>query len=1247
MNYQQGGRTALAEECYRNALRVNPGCAEALRLRGVIALGAGRYGEATELISAALALNPDDPATLTSLADAYQSQGETYKALPYYRRGVELSPQSGQAHTKLGEAEESIGELEAAADCYRHALALQPDSPAAKCKLAEVLRRRGEFPEALRLCEYALGLDPARSETHTDLGLILTDMKNFGAAAEAFQRAQALNPNYARNALALGYLYFKSGDLAPAEDALRRAIKLDPKMHLAHVSLGSVLSMLGDWTGAAECYERARALCPYSADLIFYLGLLHLTQGNFALGWGEYEQREEARRLRRKFTQPQWKGEPLEGARILLHSEQGLGDTLQTVRYVPMVAARGGQVVLAVQSSLHRLLSRTEGAWQVISEGGTVSDFRWYCPLFSLPLAFGTELGTIPAKIPYVYADPALVEAWRQRLVTALGERRDSGNSLRIGLAWGGDPKHPRNFQRCIPLEQLAPLTSLEGTTFYSLQVGPPAKQLKELGPRVHLIDLQDELKDFADTAAVVANLDLVISVDTSVVHLTGAMGKPVWVLLNNSPDWRWMLEREDSLWYPTARLFRQSTEGNWPELVTRVEGALRELVARTGKVAPQVGARHGVSLRSDEATTEARVPMLPTGGAGTDFTFLRGSLPGTLRRAEKSAPAGGHSTSKPLSVSPHVRKYLIKGVKHHQAGRLESAEACYRRSLKADPRCPQTLHLLGLLARQAGQYQESVRLLGEALALKPDDLEALNSLVESYMCQGQIEPASRCLQRLAELQPQSAEAYHRLGKSQERLGEWVAAMASYERALALQPDSPDLHSGLARLQTKQGAFREAAESCQRALALDPNNHELYLQLGNALTDLGSYGAAVEALRRALTFKPDSAPAVYALGYFFERKGDLASAAESYRHALKLDPRMMNVYIHLGITYFLRGDLEKAIEFCEQAQKLEPESPEARSFLGLLHLQQGNFRAGWSEYEDRWATTYGVRFRRKFLEPLWKGEPLEGSRILLYAEQGAGDTLQFVRYVPLVAARGGKIVLEVQSSLHRLLASTAGATEVFRRNGALPQFDWQCPLLSLPLVFDTDLNTIPAKIPYVHPDPAQVEVWRERLGAAVAGRRDNGSSLRIGLAWAGSPLHPYDFWRSIPLELLAPLTNVEGTTFYSLQVGPPAQQVKELGPRVHLIDLQDALKDFADTAAVVANLDLVISVDTAVVHLAGAMGKPVWVLVQKSADWRWMLEREDSPWYPTAHVFRQATLGNWQDVVSRVERELRLLAKSG
>jgi tetratricopeptide (TPR) repeat protein len=589
---------------------------------------------------------------------------------------------------------------------------------------------------------------------------------------------------------------------------------------------------------------------------------------------------------------------------------------------------------------------------------------------------------------------------------------------------------------------------------------------------------------------------------------------------------------------------------------------------------------------------------------------------------------------SKPLSLDPHVRKLLSKGIKHHQAGRRGQAETCYRRSLKADPRCPQALHLMGLLAQQAGEYQESIRWIGQALALNPDDRDTLTSLAEAYIGQRQIQPASQCYQRLAELFPQSPEIHHRLGKMQERLGDWGAALESYWRALALQPGSPDVHCSLATLQSKQGAFAEAAQTCRRALALHPNQPEILTQLGNALADLGHYGAALEAHRRALALQPDSPDALFGLGYFFERKGDLASAIDSYQTALKLNPQLSRAHLLLGSARLLQGNLEEAAECFERVLESELDSAEARAYLGLLHLKQGNFRRGLSEYEDRWSTTYGFRFRRKFSQPLWRGEPLEGSRILLHCEQGMGDTLQFVRYVPLVAARGGKVILEVQPRLHRLLAHTPGAAEVICRDEALPEVDWQCPLLSLPLAFATELHTIPAQIPYVRPDPLQVETWRQRLP---------GNSLRIGLAWAGNPLHPHELWRSIPLEQLAPLTNLEGATFYSLQMGAPAEQVKQLGPRVRLIDLQGEQKDFADTAAIVANLDLVISIDTSVAHLAGSMGQPVWVILSKSADWRWFLDRDDTPWYPMTTLFRQSTLGNWKDVVARVERELREL----
>ena len=586
-------------------------------------------------------------------------------------------------------------------------------------------------------------------------------------------------------------------------------------------------------------------------------------------------------------------------------------------------------------------------------------------------------------------------------------------------------------------------------------------------------------------------------------------------------------------------------------------------------------------------------------------------------------------------SADPLVGKLLKKGRKHQRAGRRGPAEVCYQRSLKVDPQCAPALHLLGVLAQQAGQLQKSIEWMGKSLALQPgdDDAGTLGSLARAFLDQGQVALSHRCYQRLVELLPQSAQAHLALGTTLEWLTDWDAAAASYQRALELNPGSSDVYASMSRLQCKQGALREAVESCRSALALAPGRPEIHNLLGFALINNGDYAGAVEAYRQALALKPCSADSVFGLGYLFERQGDLASAEESYRLALQLDPRSVDAHLHLGITHFLQGDLGQAAKCFDRVRELAPENAESSTFLGHIHLLQGNFVPGWNEHEYRWKTPHFLRDRRSLASPLWRGEPLEGSRILLHAEQGLGDTLQFVRYVPLVAARGANVVLEVQPRLHRLLSPTPGAQEVVRRGDILPAVDWQCPLLSLPWAMATDLKSIPARIPYVHPPPQLVESWRQRMAAS--------NSMRIGLAWAGATTFPYERWRSIPLEHLAPLTHLESATFYSLQMGPPAAQLKHLEANAGIIDLQDQQQDLADTAAIVANLSLVISIDTSIAHLAGAMGVPVWILLHRAPDWRWLLDREDSPWYPSARLFRQTTLGNWHDVIGRVEAELR------
>lgn len=579
------------------------------------------------------------------------------------------------------------------------------------------------------------------------------------------------------------------------------------------------------------------------------------------------------------------------------------------------------------------------------------------------------------------------------------------------------------------------------------------------------------------------------------------------------------------------------------------------------------------------------------------------------------------------LSAQDRLQKLLKKGLKHQREGRVEQAEACYRKILKVDPTSSEAREMLRALEAKPGTEQGFISSAGLTFA---DNSEALNNRAISYLAEGKTQLAIDSLRRVAELRPESAQAHHHLGEAHERIGNFQAAADSYRRAVALQPDSPELHCHLARVLYQSGALEQAAEMYQRALAIDPKRFEIYNDLGLVLTNLGNFGAAIEAFRRSLRLNPRSAKTIAGLGYLFERKGDLLCAADAYRDAIKLDPKLYAAYTDLGFVLYGLGEVAEASDCFERLRALQPDSAEATANLGLIHLLQGNLSAGWTEYESRWKV--GVGDDRVLVQRRWKGEPLAGERILIYAEQGFGDTLQFVRYVPLVAARGGEVVLETQPQLHRLLSRTCGVSQVISRGEALPEFTWQCPLLSLPLVFGTELATIPAEVPYVYPDPAQAEAWRHRL---------EGNTRRIGLVWGGNPGMQRNRLRSIPLELLIPLMKMPGTTFYSLQLGPGSEQVKRLPPDVRLIDLAAELKDFADTAAIIANLDLVISIDSSVAHLAGALGQPVWVMLNKGCDWRWFLEREDSPWYPTARLFRQPTVGGWQEVVNRIEQELR------
>ena len=452
------------------------------------------------------------------------------------------------------------------------ALALRPDFVEAHNNLANLLKDEGRLDEAVGHYEAALALRPEMAELHRNLGLTLQAQKRYGGAVERFAAAAALAPGAASSHFDLANGLRDLLRLEEAEAAYRRALALDPGHADAHCNLGIALHDLGRLDEAEACFGRALALEPAHANAHVNLGMTRLLKGDFA-GLRDYEWRWRTKDApaARDYGAPQWRGEPLSGATILLHAEQGFGDTIQFVRYARLVAARGGKIVLEVPAPLARLLARLPEAAAVIRAGEPVPPVAFHAPLLSLPLLCGTDLATVPADVPYLSADPALTQPWRERFAARPGRR--------VGLAWAGRPSHPRDRERSLAPEALAPLGEVPGLAFVSLQPRAGGMRL----PPLAIDDAAPSFADFADTAAAIMALDLVVTVDTAVAHLAGALGKPVWVLLAAVPDWRWLIGRGDSAWYPAMRLFRQPRRGEWAPAIEAVKAALARLPERPG----------------------------------------------------------------------------------------------------------------------------------------------------------------------------------------------------------------------------------------------------------------------------------------------------------------------------------------------------------------------------------------------------------------------------------------------------------------------------------------------------------------------------------------------------------------------------------------------------------------------------------------------------------------------------------------
>jgi tetratricopeptide (TPR) repeat protein len=513
---------------------------------------------------------------------------------------------------------------------------------------------------------------------------------------------------------------------------------------------------------------------------------------------------------------------------------------------------------------------------------------------------------------------------------------------------------------------------------------------------------------------------------------------------------------------------------------------------------------------------------------------------------------------------------------------------------------------------------------LGEALAL-----------ADRCRSEGRLGEAETLCRQVLEAQPDLAEAEHLLGLVAHQYGKLGDAVDHVRRATELAPRNALFHANLGEMLRMAGRPRLAVEAARRALAIEPNMAMALSNLGVALYELKAYEEAAAAHRQAIVADPDFAEAHSNLGNALHALRRFDEAIAAYRRALELQPDFADALANLGTTLHHSGAFDDGIATLRHALALAPHHANAHSGLGILLLMRGDFAEGWDEYEYRLRSS--ERTGPRFPERPWTSESLVGKHIYVQAEQGFGDSLQFARYLPLLAARAGSVTLRVHQQLVTLLRkSLPGITVLGDRGDPLP-FDVDTALLSLPRLFKTRLETTPATVPYLRPAVETAHRWRDRL-ASLPG-------FKVGLVWAGNPEHANDTRRSLDVSLLAPLLRVPNTAFVSLQVGKRSAQLTKLNRGKPLVrDILSYLTDFDETAGAVAALDLVITVDTAVAHLAGGLGKPTWVLLPWVTDWRWMLQREDNPWYPTMRLYRQQCGQDWREIIARMTADLRVVA---
>jgi tetratricopeptide (TPR) repeat protein len=1073
--------------------RIAPGAAEdprSLRERARGAVDGGDLRRARELLERALALDPRSAGTLSDLGNVHLLLDEPVEAERHYAAALQLAPSHASTLANLGVLRARQGDRAGALDAFRRALRADPHAAQALRGLAEAT--------------------PDDVVPHEDIALVSEIAARFPDHAAAFA--------------ALGRLRLRGAfDAEPALAALERALALGHDDAETLAARGVALHELGRFEEALAAYDAARARAPAHVGARFHRAIALLTLGRFAAGWADYELRlVSENRPVRPFPFPRWQGEALRGRTILVHAEQGLGDEILFASCLPEIVRAARRCVIECSPRLAAVFRRSfpEATVHASEQTGPVDwalplGIDVQSPLGSLPLHLRADVAAFPARRGYLVADAAKVERWRERLA-ALGPGRA------IGISWRGGTPRTRAERRSLPLADLAPLLREPGMRFVSLQYGPDvAGEIERFAAQtgIGIAHWPEAIDDYDETAALASALDGIVSVCTAIVHLAGALGRPVLVATPRVPEWRYGALGERMPWYPSVRLVRQAQSGGWAPVVDAIRAAVR---------------------------------------------------------------SGAWDAPEPPAVAvepPDEARCLGDRI-----GRLLAAGAA------ADARAA-----------------------GEAAADRFPEDAAINALC-----------ASACL---AAGDAESALDYAHLALHRDPAGEraFEARVGALERL---------------------GRGGEVPAACEEFLAACPGHAGALLRLARAAHAARDHARAVERFEQVLQRAPDNVAALNDLGLLLAREFAQFERGEALlRRALGVAPGNADAKANLAWVLCERGAYEEGRRLFDEQLAQAPDDHELRLMGAVARLKRGDFAAGWDEYEARFASPSAVR--RPYAFPPWDGRRLTEGTLLVYGEQGLGDQIMFASCLPDLFDATPDCVVECDPRLGRLFERSFPAAQVVTARQDDPAPAWlaaagsararvraQTAIGSLPRRFRRSDADFPRHSGYLRADPARVDAWRARLAAL-------GATPKIGISWRGGTAATRRGLRSLGLEALAPLLKAVPATWVSLQYsdcGAELDAARRDGVTLH--HWQAAIDDYDETAALVAALDAVVSVCTAVVHLAGGLGRRAIVLVPYAAEWRYGAAGEAMPWYPSVRLLRQRAPGGWADLVECVKDEL-------